>query len=114
MGEEEAWGDIDANQIKDWEDIILKYSDGCKRLPADLKGWQAFKDLKDQIENYKEILPFIQQLKDPHIIKDRHWDRIIEFSGKELNYKQPDQFFFHELKQANLMNYIEDLEDVID
>jgi len=112
--EEESWGDIDANHLKDWEDIILKYSDACKRLPADLKGWQAYKDLKDQIENYKEILPFIQQLKDVAIIKDRHWDKIIEFSGHNLNYKQPDQFFFNEIRQANLMNHLEDLEDVID
>lgn len=112
--EEEAWGDFDSNHIKDWEDVILKYSDNCKRLPTDLKGWQAFKDLKDKIENYKELLPFIKELKDPTIIKDRHWDRIIELSGKELNYKQPDNFFFWELQQANLMDFVEDLEDVID
>merc|ERR1712226_682564 len=45
--EEQAWGDFDHNQIKDWEEIILKYSDNCKRLPIDLKSWQAFKDLKE-------------------------------------------------------------------
>jgi len=59
-------------------------------------------------------LPFIKELKDPTIIKDRHWERIIDLSGKELNFKQPDNFFFWELKQANLMDFVEDLEDVID
>jgi len=111
--EEEAWSEIDSTHIKDWEEIVLKYSDNCKRLPSDLKGWQAFKDLKEKIENYKEILPYIKDLKEPYI-KDRHWDRIQELGGVELNYKTPDNFYFHELLSANLLSFVEDLEDVID
>jgi len=111
--EEEAWSEIDVHHIKEWEEVVSKFSDSCKRLPQDLKSWQAFKDLKEKIENYKEILPYIKDLKEPYI-KDRHWERLCELAKKELNFRTPDNFYFHELLQANLLEYIEDLEDVID
>ena len=31
----------------------MKYSDQCLRLPKDLKEWEAYKDLRDKIDNLK-------------------------------------------------------------
>jgi len=42
------------------------------RLPKDLKEWNAYKELKTEIENLKEVLPIIMDLKKPSI-KARHW-----------------------------------------
>jgi dynein heavy chain len=111
--EEEAWSEIQVAQIKDWEDQILKYSDLCNRLPKPLREWQAYKDLKDKIENYKNIFPYVKELKDS-MIKSRHWEKIIEVTGRQLNFQQPENFYFRELVEANLINFLEDIEDIID
>ena len=90
--EDEAWSEIDVIQMRDWEDSIQKYSDQCLRLPRDLREWPAYMDLKVKIENYKNILPFMKELKEP-MIKKRHWDKIIEITGKKLNFAQPENFY---------------------
>jgi dynein heavy chain len=50
-----------------------------------LKAWPAYLVLKQEIDNLKDVLPLITDLKKPSI-KDRHWDRVIEVTGKKLNY----------------------------
>ncbi|MCP4294563.1 MAG: hypothetical protein GY786_03050 [Proteobacteria bacterium] len=87
----------------EWEENIQKFSDLCARLPKPLREWQAYKDLRDKIENYKTVLPFIKELKEP-MIKDRHWETIIEITKKKLNYREPDNFYFKELIDANLID----------
>jgi dynein heavy chain len=57
----------------------------CLKLPKDLKAWPAYLVLKQEIDNLKDVLPLIIDLKKPSI-KDRHWDRVIEVTGKKLNY----------------------------
>ncbi len=58
-------------------------------------------------------MPYIKELKEP-MIKDRHWEIIISVTKKQLNYQQPDNFYFKELIEANLTNFQEDIEDIID
>jgi len=53
----------------------------CIILPKDLKEWNAYKELKTEIDNLKEVLPIIMDLKKPSI-KARHWQKVIEISGK--------------------------------
>ncbi len=48
------------------------------------------------------------------MIKDRHWEIIIQVTKKQLNYQQPDNFYFKELIEANLTVFQEDIEDIID
>ena len=48
------------------------------------------------------------------MIKDRHWEIIIKITEKRLSYQQPDNFYFKELIEAQLMNFEEDIEDIID
>lgn len=69
--------------------------------------------MKLKIDNYKTVLPFIKELKEP-MIKDRHWEIIIQITKKKLNYAQPDNFFFREIIEAQLMDFEEEIEDIID
>jgi hypothetical protein len=61
-----------------------------------LKEWAAYKELKKKIENLKEVLPLVIELKKPSI-SERHWVRICEVTGKKLNYENPDQMFIEDL-----------------
>ena len=110
--EEESWADIKPASINEWEDQITKYSESCQALPKPLKEWQAFRDLKFKIDNYKNLLPFIRDLKEP-FIKKRHWESICEYTDCQLNHQEEDNFFFKELIDANLLSQIEDLEEII-
>lgn len=81
--EEQIWYDIGPVQLKEWEEQIQKFSDMCFKLPKNLREWPAYKDLKEQIDNYKEILPYIKDLKENYF-KQRHWQKIAEF-GTQFN-----------------------------
>jgi len=85
----------------------------CIRLPKDLKEWQAYKELKQEIDNLKDVLPIIVDLKKPSIMP-RHWQKIIEITGVQLNYEQEDNFFLQDLIEANLLQFQEDIIDVTD
>lgn len=86
------------------EEQVQKYGDQCIRLPKDLKEWNAYKELKTEIENLKEVLPMITDLKKPSI-RPRHWEKVIEISGVKLNYENEDNFFLQDLIEANLLRF---------
>jgi len=54
-------------------------------LPKDLKEWAAYKELKLEIDNLKEILPMISDFKKPSI-RPRHWEKLCEITSKKLNF----------------------------
>lgn len=49
------------------EENVQKYGDACVKLPKDLKEWTAYKELKQEIDNLKDVLPIIIDLKKPSI-----------------------------------------------
>jgi len=50
-------------------------------LPKDLKEWTAYKELKTEIEELKDVMPLIIELKKPSI-KPRHWEEVVRITGK--------------------------------
>jgi hypothetical protein len=45
------------------EESAEKYRLQCLGLPKDLKGWPAYNSLKIEIENLKDVMPIIIELK---------------------------------------------------
>jgi hypothetical protein len=105
---ERAWSDVVRADLEEMEETATKYGDACSRLPKDLKEWAAYKDLKNQIESLKEVLPIIIDLKKPSI-QPRHWIKIQEITGKTLNYEYNKinnyekniNFFIKKIKKVN-------------
>lgn len=108
---EEPWAEVQIEGLRTMEENIQKYGDQCVRLPKDLKEWQAYKELKQEIDNLKDVLPIIIDLKKPSI-KPRHWIKICDITGKQLNYENPDNFYINDLINANLLAYLEDIVDI--
>jgi dynein heavy chain len=50
-----------------------------------LKQWDAYKEMKTEIDEMTDILPLIQQLAKPSI-RDRHWNEVIELVKEEIPY----------------------------
>jgi dynein heavy chain len=45
----------------------------CQKLPKSLRTWDAYKELKQQIEDFSEIIPLVEALAKPSI-RPRHWE----------------------------------------
>lgn len=78
-----------------------------------MKEWNAYNELKTQIETLKEVLPIIMDLKKPSI-KARHWQKVIEISSVQLNYENEENFFLSDLIEAELLRFQEDIVDITD
>jgi len=48
----------------------------CVKLPGVLKGWDAYKELKQEIDDMTDIVPLVWALAKPSI-RPRHWEEII-------------------------------------
>jgi dynein heavy chain len=66
-----------------------------------LRTWDAYKELKQQIDDFTEIIPLIEALAKPSI-RPRHWDQIIEMTKEEIPYES-EQFVLSNLLDAPLL-----------
>ena len=82
------------------------------KLPGVLKTWDAYKELKQEIDDMTEILPLVESLAKPSI-RPRHWDEIIGMTKEEIPYMS-ETFSFSQLLKANLLAFKEDIEDIAD
>jgi hypothetical protein len=70
------WVDI-VNEIDKMVETIDQFGRDCTKLPGSLKSWEAYKELKQEIDDMTEILPLVSSLAKPSI-RNRHWDAVIE------------------------------------
>ena len=103
------WSDIQSEIGKMTEQIDV-FGRDCMKLPGVLKTWDAYKELKQEIDDMTEMLPLVEQLAKPSI-RARHWDEVISLTKKEIPY-QSETFTLSQLLQANLLQFKEDIEDI--
>jgi dynein heavy chain len=95
--------------LKDVEGFSLR----CKRMPATLRGWEAFKELKHRIEDLQMKLPLFASLAKP-AIRDRHWEMIREKTGSvDLNPSDPE-FTLGQLLSLDISSILVEMEEVAD
>ncbi len=80
----------------------------CRKLPKGLKDYQAFNDLKQSLDEFTELVPLLEQMANK-AMQRRHWDRISELVGRELDYES-DQFSMKAILDCDLYKYREDIE----
>jgi hypothetical protein len=62
---------------------------GCQ-----LRGWEAYKDLKRRIEDLQVKLPLFASLAKPSI-RERHWEMIREKTGSDVSPADPELSLGH-------------------
>ena len=92
---------------------IERFGTECQRLPGQLKTWPAYQELKQKIDDFTQVLPLVSELCKPSV-RPRHWDQLIEITGRDLPYRTPENFSLAELLKADLLKYSEDVEDIGD
>jgi dynein heavy chain len=80
----DEWKTIEwAHVMENIEDMTARV-DGfalrCKKMPARLRDWDAFKELKNTIEDFQEVLPLLQELSKPSI-QPRHWEEVMHITS---------------------------------
>ena len=108
------WNNITWTAFGDQKEAMSEKIEGydlrCNKMPRKLRDWDAFKTLRQQIDDFKGVLPLLEELSKPSI-EERHWNTIQNLTGTEF-----DPFDEHlELKvllDADLVRYTEDVEEV--
>jgi len=95
-------------------DMMLKKMEefqlACKKMPKDLRSWDAFIELKKTVDDFLETLPLVQMLANP-AMRQRHWDKLCDLTGKVLNVTS-DSFKLSTLLDAGLLECEHDVEDI--
>ncbi|GAB1603178.1 hypothetical protein Ahia01_000598300, partial [Argonauta hians] len=102
------WGDVNIDKINT---ELLDLQNRCRKLPRALKDWQAFKDLKQKIDDFNEIIPLVQLMSNP-AMKDRHWARLTTLTGHLVFDRKDDNFLLRNILEAPLLKYKEEIEDI--
>lgn len=80
------------------------------KLPGVLKTWDAYKELKQEIDDMTEILPLVEALAKPSI-RPRHWDEVISLTKEDIPYTS-ETFTLSQLLKANILAFKEDIADI--
>jgi dynein heavy chain len=107
---EMTWSET-KEKIDEMKDNVESFSAMCRKLPRQLKEWPAYKELRQEIDDFSEILPLMKELAKPSI-RDRHWQELIKVTNAELKVDNEDMFYLSQLLAANLLDHKEDIEEI--
>lgn len=110
---EMVWSEA-VEKMDEMRDQVENFGNMCKKLPKQLKEWEAFKELKQEIDSFSEVLPILKDLSKPSI-KPRHWAALSELTKTNtLNFNNDEVFYLSRLLEINLLNWKEDVEEIIE
>jgi len=105
------WVDVPP-MIGEMNEKIEAFALRCKKLPARLREYSAYKTLKVQIEDFQIVLPILQEFtKDS--IRPRHWEEVMELTGSEFDFEGPE-FRLSSLMEIDLVGKKDEIEEVTD
>jgi dynein heavy chain len=93
---EVPWTEVVAN-IEQMNTDVGVLQTRCKNMPKALRGWDAYNELKQKIDDFLEVLPLLTALSGP-AMQGRHWDAVQACTKSTLDMN-PETF-----KLANLLN----------
>ena len=105
--------EVTTEKLSQMEEAAKRYKDLCAGLPKDLREWQAYKELKNSIENLLAILPVIQILKKDSI-KDRHWEALNEKvqHNHRIPFDNNEVFIVEDLTKAKVLEVLEEIDEI--
>ncbi|KAL0250960.1 hypothetical protein GEMRC1_000174 [Eukaryota sp. GEM-RC1] len=98
---------------KDLDAISVQLSDfqqKCRRLPASLREWDAYHQLKQMIDGFYDTLPLLQQIGND-FMRPRHWEEIQRICSCKLRWDAED-FQMNEILDAPLLDHKDDVEEI--
>lgn len=114
-GEWNKWKNIHFSElmIEDMDDKALEFQEIIKKFEVEVKKWGIFDNLKNKIDNFKNTLPLIEDLRH-EAIRERHWlDLRREIRGGDFDEKS-DDFTLEKVFELQLMNHASKIAELTD
>jgi len=103
------WSEVQ-NEIEKMIETCDQFACDCTKLPGSLKQWDAYKEMKQEIDDMTEILPLVTAMAKPSI-RNRHWDEVIELMKMEIPYES-ESFTLQQLFKCPLLKFQEEIEEI--
>jgi len=111
----EDWKQIEWERVRDEIDDMAErmeeFASRCKKMPPKLRDWDAYKDLKKQIDEFMVVLPLLQSLAKPSIMQ-RHWTEVSRKCGTD--FVVGPEFRLQTLLDAKLIPAAEEIGEICD
>ena len=116
---EMAWNDVcgftetpkgQESNISQMVKKLEEFQLACKKMPKELRGWDAYIELKKTVDDFLETLPLVEQLANP-ALRPRHWKALEDLTGSELNVMS-EHFKLSTLLDAGILAKAEDVEEI--
>lgn len=104
---EMPWVGID---IQDINQRVANFQNECRRLPAGMKDWPAFIELKKKIDDFNESCPLLELMAGEGM-KERHWEKLSKILNYNFDVENP-AYTLGDVMNAPLLKYKDDVEDV--
>ena len=108
------WTDVVAN-IDTMSETANAFQGNCKRMPKQLRDWEAYAELKKTIDEFFEVLPLLQQCSQKSM-RVRHWQAIMQTTGKTIpmdeNGPSVENCRLQHVLDLGMVSVAEDIEDI--
>eukprot|EP00960_Hanusia_phi_P069522 767109-Hanusia_phi.AAC.3 len=108
------WADVVAN-IDSMTEAATAFQSQCKRMPKQLRDWEAYGELKKTIDDFFEVLPLLQQCSNKSM-RVRHWKAIMQVCAKQIpmdeNGPSAENCKLQHVLDLGMVSFSEDIEDI--
>jgi dynein heavy chain len=101
------WAHLDLAVL---EEGIGQFATKARRFPPEIKQIPLSRQLEATINEFKNSLPLIQDLKN-EALRPRHWKQLMAVTGKTFDMK-PDTFTLANIFEMQLHNFAEKIGDI--
>jgi len=110
----ELWKDVRFYdlEVDVMEDESIEYQQKCRAQHKDVKDWQVFKYLKNDVDKFKSTMPLIHALKQD-FMRERHWKEL-RFEVKDDFDETSDEFTLEKVMALNLLQHEEKILELTD
>jgi len=106
------WKDINVEELLGYIQDMDKKCKPTNASNKDIKNYRSFSALIERVKNMATMLPLISDLDSPYM-KDRHWNKLMNITGKQVNHKSPN-FCLDDLIVLELHKFAEDVSELVE
>lgn len=109
-----GWTEVVTN-MAEMTEKMESFAARCKKLPARLREWEAFKQLRQKVEDFQTILPLLQELS-KQSIKKRHWEEVVQVCKADIEVTDefPGSLPLSEILKIEMVARKDEVEEITD